>query len=247
METVPQGCRAITACLQKALKTISETTFTNLPLTLNSLLHLLVSACNCAKATVSPAPSSDQGQSPAGKAVYPGGPGTKITSVSTGNLCADVSDCSRPYVECSSRPDETGVTLTLEDTQHLEQRRGSFFSEQNYSDRLHTMCFLFSFGKVSQIFSFHSVVSVFFSSGRALPSPSRGLPHPHPDLPQGVLHHPGLQEPGSGCRPRAGALTALAGHGGQRAPPCGRQHPQQHAGRTADSNVKNVLRNSGNV
>lgn len=33
----------------------------------------------------------DQGQSPAGKAVYPGGPGTKITSVSTGNLCADVS------------------------------------------------------------------------------------------------------------------------------------------------------------
>lgn len=39
--------------------------------------------------------SSDQGQSPAGKAVYPGGPGAKITSVSTGNLCADVSNCSR--------------------------------------------------------------------------------------------------------------------------------------------------------
>uniref|UniRef100_H3DP88 Afadin, adherens junction formation factor n=1 Tax=Tetraodon nigroviridis TaxID=99883 RepID=H3DP88_TETNG len=32
---------------------------------------------------------ANQGQSPAGKAVYPGGPGTKITSVSTGNLCAD--------------------------------------------------------------------------------------------------------------------------------------------------------------
>lgn len=40
------------------------------------------------------ASSSDQGQSPAGKAVYPGGPGTKITSVSTGNLCADVSNRS---------------------------------------------------------------------------------------------------------------------------------------------------------
>lgn len=36
-------------------------------------------------------PSLDQGQSPATKSVYPGGPGTKITSVSTGNLCADVS------------------------------------------------------------------------------------------------------------------------------------------------------------
>lgn len=35
---------------------------------------------------------TDQGQSPAGKMVYPGGPGTKITSVSTGNLCADVSN-----------------------------------------------------------------------------------------------------------------------------------------------------------
>ncbi|KAK5879740.1 hypothetical protein CesoFtcFv8_022833 [Champsocephalus esox] len=34
---------------------------------------------------------ANQSQSPASKAVYPGGPGTKITSVSTGNLCADVS------------------------------------------------------------------------------------------------------------------------------------------------------------
>ncbi|XP_029705880.1 afadin [Takifugu rubripes] len=32
---------------------------------------------------------ANQGQSPAGKAAYPEGPGTKITSVSTGNLCAD--------------------------------------------------------------------------------------------------------------------------------------------------------------
>ncbi|KAM9355567.1 afadin isoform 4-T4 [Pholidichthys leucotaenia] len=32
---------------------------------------------------------ANQGQSPATKSVYPGGPGTKITSVSTGNLCAD--------------------------------------------------------------------------------------------------------------------------------------------------------------
>lgn len=37
----------------------------------------------------------DQGQSPGGKVVYPGGPGTKITSVSTGNLCADVSNQCR--------------------------------------------------------------------------------------------------------------------------------------------------------
>uniref|UniRef100_A0A8D3DQD0 Afadin n=1 Tax=Scophthalmus maximus TaxID=52904 RepID=A0A8D3DQD0_SCOMX len=35
-------------------------------------------------------------QSPAGKAVYPGGPGTKITSVSTGNLCADEPSPPRP-------------------------------------------------------------------------------------------------------------------------------------------------------
>uniref|UniRef100_A0A3B5MW22 Afadin n=1 Tax=Xiphophorus couchianus TaxID=32473 RepID=A0A3B5MW22_9TELE len=34
---------------------------------------------------------ANQGQSPATKSAYPGGPGTKITSVSTGNLCADVS------------------------------------------------------------------------------------------------------------------------------------------------------------
>ncbi|CAB1342884.1 unnamed protein product [Coregonus sp. 'balchen'] len=34
---------------------------------------------------------ANQSQSPGGKAVYPGGPGTKITSVSTGNLCVDVS------------------------------------------------------------------------------------------------------------------------------------------------------------
>uniref|UniRef100_A0A671V579 Afadin n=1 Tax=Sparus aurata TaxID=8175 RepID=A0A671V579_SPAAU len=34
---------------------------------------------------------ANQGQSPAGKAVYPGGPGTKITSVSTGNLCDEPS------------------------------------------------------------------------------------------------------------------------------------------------------------
>lgn len=51
----------------------------------------LANVLNCANTTSSPAFSPDQGQSPAGKAVYPGGPGTKITSVSTGNLCADVS------------------------------------------------------------------------------------------------------------------------------------------------------------
>uniref|UniRef100_A0A665V4M7 Afadin n=1 Tax=Echeneis naucrates TaxID=173247 RepID=A0A665V4M7_ECHNA len=34
---------------------------------------------------------ANQGQSPASKAVYPGGPGTKITSVSTGNLCDEPS------------------------------------------------------------------------------------------------------------------------------------------------------------
>uniref|UniRef100_A0A8D3E199 Afadin n=1 Tax=Scophthalmus maximus TaxID=52904 RepID=A0A8D3E199_SCOMX len=39
---------------------------------------------------------ANQSQSPAGKAVYPGGPGTKITSVSTGNLCADEPSPPRP-------------------------------------------------------------------------------------------------------------------------------------------------------
>uniref|UniRef100_A0A3Q2YWH5 Afadin n=1 Tax=Hippocampus comes TaxID=109280 RepID=A0A3Q2YWH5_HIPCM len=34
---------------------------------------------------------ANQGQSPAGKPVYPAGPGTKITSVSTGNLCDEPS------------------------------------------------------------------------------------------------------------------------------------------------------------
>uniref|UniRef100_A0A669B7R7 Afadin n=1 Tax=Oreochromis niloticus TaxID=8128 RepID=A0A669B7R7_ORENI len=34
---------------------------------------------------------ANQGQSPANKSVYPGGPGTKITSVSTGNLCDEPS------------------------------------------------------------------------------------------------------------------------------------------------------------
>uniref|UniRef100_A0AAQ6AHN7 Afadin n=1 Tax=Amphiprion ocellaris TaxID=80972 RepID=A0AAQ6AHN7_AMPOC len=34
---------------------------------------------------------ANQGQSPASKSVYPGGPGTKITSVSTGNLCDEPS------------------------------------------------------------------------------------------------------------------------------------------------------------
>lgn len=63
------------------------------------LLLKLESVCICWQITftviklLSLTPSSDQGQSPAGKMVYPGGPGTKITSVSTGNLCADVSNC----------------------------------------------------------------------------------------------------------------------------------------------------------
>uniref|UniRef100_A0A3Q2D5P4 Afadin n=1 Tax=Cyprinodon variegatus TaxID=28743 RepID=A0A3Q2D5P4_CYPVA len=39
---------------------------------------------------------ANQGQSPATKSVYPGGPGTKITSVSTGNLCADEPSPPRP-------------------------------------------------------------------------------------------------------------------------------------------------------
>lgn len=46
------------------------------------------------KMVVCSTPLSDQSQNPGGKAVYPGGPGTKITSVSTGNLCADVSSRS---------------------------------------------------------------------------------------------------------------------------------------------------------
>lgn len=56
-------------------------------------LYFLANNFYCNKISVSLTPLSDQGQSPAGKMVYPGGPGTKITSVSTGNLCADVSNC----------------------------------------------------------------------------------------------------------------------------------------------------------
>uniref|UniRef100_UPI0037E9A160 afadin isoform X2 n=1 Tax=Semicossyphus pulcher TaxID=241346 RepID=UPI0037E9A160 len=49
---------------------------------------------------------ANQGQSPAGKAVYPGGPGTKITSVSTGNLCAD-DEPSPPCPEAYPIPTQT--------------------------------------------------------------------------------------------------------------------------------------------
>ncbi|XP_070842816.1 afadin isoform X13 [Chaetodon trifascialis] len=50
---------------------------------------------------------ANQGQSPAGKAVYPGGPGTKITSVSTGNLCADQDEPSPPRPEAYPIPTQT--------------------------------------------------------------------------------------------------------------------------------------------
>ncbi|XP_056284756.1 afadin isoform X12 [Pseudoliparis swirei] len=49
---------------------------------------------------------ANQSQSPAGKAVYPGGPGTKITSVSTGNLCAD-DEPSPPHQEAYPIPTQT--------------------------------------------------------------------------------------------------------------------------------------------
>ncbi|XP_075893933.1 afadin isoform X21 [Nelusetta ayraudi] len=49
---------------------------------------------------------ANQGQSPAGKMVYPGGPGTKITSVSTGNLCAD-DEPSPPRPEAYPIPTQT--------------------------------------------------------------------------------------------------------------------------------------------
>ncbi|XP_034554931.1 afadin isoform X8 [Notolabrus celidotus] len=49
---------------------------------------------------------ANQGQSPASKAVYPGGPGTKITSVSTGNLCAD-DEPSPPRPEAYPIPTQT--------------------------------------------------------------------------------------------------------------------------------------------
>ncbi|XP_074470816.1 afadin isoform X17 [Sebastes fasciatus] len=49
---------------------------------------------------------ANQGQSPAGKVVYPGGPGTKITSVSTGNLCAD-DEPSPPRPEAYPIPTQT--------------------------------------------------------------------------------------------------------------------------------------------
>ncbi|XP_069575164.1 afadin isoform X4 [Brachyistius frenatus] len=49
---------------------------------------------------------ANQSQSPAGKSVYPGGPGTKITSVSTGNLCAD-DEPSPPHPEAYPIPTQT--------------------------------------------------------------------------------------------------------------------------------------------
>uniref|UniRef100_A0A3B3CX27 Afadin, adherens junction formation factor a n=1 Tax=Oryzias melastigma TaxID=30732 RepID=A0A3B3CX27_ORYME len=49
---------------------------------------------------------ANQGQSPASKSMYPGGPGTKITSVSTGNLCAD-DEPSPPHPEAYPIPTQT--------------------------------------------------------------------------------------------------------------------------------------------
>ncbi|XP_027896330.1 afadin isoform X14 [Xiphophorus couchianus] len=49
---------------------------------------------------------ANQGQSPATKSAYPGGPGTKITSVSTGNLCAD-DEPSPPRPEAYPIPTQT--------------------------------------------------------------------------------------------------------------------------------------------
>ncbi|KAM9703839.1 LOW QUALITY PROTEIN: afadin [Menidia menidia] len=49
---------------------------------------------------------ANQSQSPASKSVYPGGPGTKITSVSTGNLCAD-DDPSPSHPEAYPIPTQT--------------------------------------------------------------------------------------------------------------------------------------------
>ncbi|XP_072558841.1 afadin isoform X15 [Paramormyrops kingsleyae] len=49
---------------------------------------------------------ANQAQSPAGKPTYPGGPGTKITSVSTGNLCAD-DEPSPPHPEAYPIPTQT--------------------------------------------------------------------------------------------------------------------------------------------
>ncbi|KAG5846636.1 hypothetical protein ANANG_G00117070 [Anguilla anguilla] len=48
----------------------------------------------------------NQAQSPGGKPVYQGGPGTKITSVSTGNLCAD-EEPSPPHPEAYPIPTQT--------------------------------------------------------------------------------------------------------------------------------------------
>ncbi|MFT7803001.1 afadin isoform X1 [Arapaima gigas] len=49
---------------------------------------------------------ANQAQSPGGKPTYPGGPGTKITSVSTGNLCAD-EEPSPPRPEAYPIPTQT--------------------------------------------------------------------------------------------------------------------------------------------
>ncbi|XP_054910286.1 afadin isoform X14 [Poeciliopsis prolifica] len=49
---------------------------------------------------------ANQSQNPATKSVYPGGPGTKITSVSTGNLCAE-DEPSPPRPEAYPIPTQT--------------------------------------------------------------------------------------------------------------------------------------------
>lgn len=165
--------------------------------------------------------------------VYPGGPGTKITSVSTGNLCADVSDlCGVISGVCVLNAPAGQLTLRWGEespTRCPSRRDDELFL---WSGDIQTGCRRLLFWKAfNEPFRCRFYFFFFDPPGRALASPSGGLPHPHPDVPQGLLHHTSFKESRPRRRPRAGALSALAGNGGQRAPPRGRQHPQQHAGR----------------
>lgn len=102
--------------------------------------------------------------------VYPGGPGTKITSVSTGNLCADVSD-SCNIISGVFVLNALACQLTLRRREESRTRSVSrrddkvIFTERRYSDWLSPAFVLESF---YEHFSFQSC-RFWFSSARMNP------------------------------------------------------------------------------
>lgn len=120
-------------------------------------------------------------------------------------------------------------------TRSVSRRDDKLFS---WSSNIQTGCRSLLFWKA---FHLKAAVSDFIRPGWTLASPSRGLPHPHADVPQGLLHHTSFKE----SRPRSwswtGPRSALAGNGGQGTPPCSRQHPQQHAGMKSRTKPPSLL------